>query len=51
MSTEQAGTPDAGDDDSKSRLERPRFRGCVVCYSAEMTSYGLRKLGRRLDRD
>jgi hypothetical protein len=23
---------------------RPRFRGCVICYSAEMVAYGVRKL-------
>jgi hypothetical protein len=23
---------------------RPRFRGCVVCYSAQMLAYGARKL-------
>jgi hypothetical protein len=25
---------------------RPRFRGCVICYSAEMVAYGVRKLRR-----
>jgi len=25
-------------------LTRPRFRGCVFCYSAQMLAYGVRKL-------
>ncbi|WP_281271314.1 hypothetical protein [Haloplanus salinus] len=25
-------------------LTRPRFRGCVICYSAELAAYGVRKL-------
>jgi hypothetical protein len=25
---------------------RPRFRGCVFCYSAQMLAYGVRKLRR-----
>jgi hypothetical protein len=24
-------------------LTRPRFRGCVFCYTAEMVAYGVRK--------
>jgi len=27
-------------------LTRPRFRGCVFCYSAQMLAYGVRKLRR-----
>jgi hypothetical protein len=25
-------------------LERPPFRGCVFCYTAEMSVYGVRRL-------
>ena len=25
---------------------RPRFRGCVFCYTAELAAYGVRKLRR-----
>jgi len=32
-------------------LERPPFRGCVFCYGAEMTYYGLRKLATRAGTD
>ncbi|GAB6862159.1 hypothetical protein ACFR97_05890 [Haloplanus litoreus] len=34
---------DATDPDSDD-LTRPRFRGCVFCYSAQMLAYGVRKL-------
>lgn len=27
-------------------LTRPRFRGCVFCYTAELAVYGVRKLRR-----
>jgi len=39
----------ATDDDADTEggeLTRPRFRGCVVCYSAEWLAYGARKLWR-----
>jgi hypothetical protein len=36
-------TVDATDADTDDPT-RPRFRGCVVCYSAEMVAYGVRKL-------
>jgi hypothetical protein len=26
---------------------RPRFRGCVVCYTAEMVAYGVRAARQR----
>jgi hypothetical protein len=27
-------------------LTRPRFRGCVFCYTAQLAAYGVRKLRR-----
>jgi len=42
MTTDTAETgADATDDRS-----RPRFRGCVFCYSAQLLAYGVRKLRR-----
>jgi len=43
MATE---TADASDE--ASDLDRPEFRGCVFCYSAEWAYYGAKKLGRRV---
>jgi len=37
-----AAATDADADDST----RPRFRGCVFCYTAEMIAYGVRKARR-----
>jgi hypothetical protein len=37
--------------DAAADLERPPFRGCLVCYGAEMTYYGARKLRRRIAED
>jgi len=37
-----AAATNADDDD----LTRPRFRGCVFCYTAEMVAYGVRKARR-----
>jgi len=37
-----AESPTATEDD----LERPKFRGCVVCYSVEMVAYGVRRARR-----
>ncbi|RMB12522.1 hypothetical protein ATH50_3186 [Haloplanus aerogenes] len=36
-------TTDSTDTDD---LTRPRFRGCVFCYTAEMVAYGVRKARR-----
>jgi len=33
-------------DDTDEEPTRPRFRGCVFCYSAEWLAYGARKLWR-----
>jgi hypothetical protein len=38
-------TADPVDTDADD-LTRPRFRGCVICYSAELVAYGVRKLRR-----
>ncbi len=32
-------------------LSRPPFRGCVFCYTAEMSVYGARKAARALRSD
>lgn len=39
---------DASDEDG---LSKPPFRGCVFCYTAEMSAYGVRKGIRRLTDD
>ena len=39
------------DDTEADDLTRPSFRGCVFCYPAEMSAYGLRKGVRRVTGD
>ena len=39
--------PVDGEDDTDA-LQRPRFHGCVFCYSGEWAVYAGRKLYRRL---
>ncbi|WP_257627797.1 MULTISPECIES: hypothetical protein [Haloplanus] len=33
-------------DEAAEEPTRPRFRGCVICYSAEWLAYGARTLWR-----
>jgi len=33
-------------DADAAERSRPRFRGCVICYTAEMVAYGVRKARR-----
>jgi hypothetical protein len=40
MSTQSADTTDS--------VDRPTFRGCVFCYSAEWAYYGAKKAAGRL---
>lgn len=39
------------EDSGSDELTRPPFRGCVFCYTAEMSVYGLRKGVRRVTDD
>lgn len=39
------------DNSDADAISKPPFRGCVFCYSAEMSIYGLRKGVRRLTDD
>ncbi len=38
-------------DDETDDLSCPPFRGCVFCYTAEMSVYGARKAARALRSD
>ncbi|MFB6304296.1 MAG: hypothetical protein ABEH47_03950 [Haloferacaceae archaeon] len=42
---------DSTDEGTDAGVDRPRFRGCVVCYSAEWVAYGARRLRRRVSAD
>ncbi len=39
------------DGEDADALQRPRFRGCVFCYSGEWAVYAGRKAYRRLSAD
>lgn len=39
------------DETDADELGRPPFRGCVFCYTTEMSVYGLRKGVRRVTGD
>lgn len=39
------------DDPHSDGLSKPPFRGCVFCYTAEMSVYGLRRGIRRVTGD
>ncbi|MFB6101849.1 MAG: hypothetical protein ABEJ73_04720 [Haloplanus sp.] len=43
MATENAVDADAGTDADADDRSRPRFRGCVFCYTAELAVYAARK--------
>ncbi|WP_268812782.1 hypothetical protein [Haloarcula mannanilytica] len=36
----------SGETDEADTLDRPTFRGCVFCYSAEWAYYGAKKAAR-----
>lgn len=42
---EQTSDGDA-DTDGENGSTRPAFKGCVFCYSADLTVYAAKKLGR-----
>jgi hypothetical protein len=41
-----ADTADADADAASDDLDRPRFRGCLLCYTAEMAVYAARRARR-----